>query len=417
MKESPIASLGSPPPVTRLLEPSVAPSGAKAITSRLWTALRLTELGPFPVLLGIALIWIVFQTQSPYFLTPRNLSNLILQLGVTGIIAIGVVLVMIAGEIDLSIGSVAGVCAGVLGVLLTFQHWPTAAALIAVVFLGLAIGLLQGLITVYVGVPSFLVTLGGLLTWAGLQLAVIGIEGEIPVASPLVRSIANDYLSAPVAWAMAAAAVCMAIAVEVKRARNWTAIGLKPPQLWWRTGLRLGMIGGGLFAMVGYLNYYLGVPYLLVLLLAITVALGWVTRRTVVGRHLYAVGGNAEAARRAGVRVGAIRIAVLAASGMFAATAGVVSASRLFTVSSGTGGGTLLLEAIAAAVIGGTSLFGGRGRVYNAILGALLIVSIENGLDLLGQSAATKDMATGIILVMAISVDAISRRRRASAAA
>jgi D-xylose transport system permease protein len=369
------------------------------------------------VLLGIALIWIVFQTQSPYFLTPRNLSNLILQLGVTGIIAVGVVLVMIAGEIDLSIGSVTGVCAGVLGVLLTFQHWPIAAALVAVLFLGLAIGFLQGLITVYVGVPSFLVTLGGLLTWAGLQLAVIGIEGEIPVASPFVRSIANDYLPAPIAWAMAAAAVGVAVAVEVKRARNWAAIGLKQPQSGWRTGLRLGLIGGGLLAVVGYLNYYLGVPYLLVLLLGITVVFGWVTRRTVVGRHLYAVGGNAEAARRAGVPVGAIRIAVLSASGMFAAIAGVVSASRLFTVSSGTGGGTLLLEAIAAAVIGGTSLFGGRGRVYNAILGALLIVSIENGLDLLGQSAATKDMATGIILVMAISVDAISRRRRASVAA
>jgi D-xylose transport system permease protein len=385
--------------------------------SRTWTALRLTEPGPFPVLLGIALIWIVFQTQSPYFLTPRNLSNLILQLGVTGIIAVGVVLVMIAGEIDLSIGSVTGVCAGVLGVLLTFQHWPIAAALVAVLFLGLAIGFLQGLITVYVGVPSFLVTLGGLLTWAGLQLAVIGIEGEIPVASPFVRSIANDYLPAPIAWAMAAAAVGVAVAVEVKRARNWAAIGLKQPQSGWRTGLRLGLIGGGLLAVVGYLNYYLGVPYLLVLLLGITVVFGWVTRRTVVGRHLYAVGGNAEAARRAGVPVGAIRIAVLSASGMFAAIAGVVSASRLFTVSSGTGGGTLLLEAIAAAVIGGTSLFGGRGRVYNAILGALLIVSIENGLDLLGQSAATKDMATGIILVMAISVDAISRRRRASVAA
>jgi D-xylose transport system permease protein len=179
----------------------------------------------------------------------------------------------------------------------------------------------------------------------------------------------------------------------------------------------LGLIGGGLFAVVGYLNYYLGVPYLLFVLLTLTVALGWVTRRTAVGRHLYAVGGNAEAARRAGIRVGAIRISVLAASGTFAALAGIVSASRLFTVSSGTGGGTLLLEAIAAAVIGGTSLFGGRGRAYNAILGALLIVSIENGLDLLGQSAATKDMATGIILVMAISVDAITRRRRASTAA
>jgi len=387
-----------------------------ASIGRVLTTLGIAEPGPFPVLIGIVLIWAFFQAQSPYFLSARNLSNLILQMGVTGILAIGVVLVMIAGEIDLSIGSVTGVCAGLLGVLLTFQHWPTAAALAAVLALGLVAGLIQGLVTVYVGVPSFLVTLGGFLTWAGLQLAVIGNEGEIPVASPFVLGIANDYVPAAVAWAMAVVAIALAVAVELWRRRAWVAAGLAPPS-WSRTGLKLGLIGGGLFALVGYLNVYFGVPYLLVVLLGLTVIFGWVTRRTVVGRHLYAIGGNAEAARRAGVPVGAIRIAVLAMSGIFAATAGVVSASRLFSVSVGTGGGTLLLEAIAAAVIGGTSLFGGRGRVYHAVLGALVIVSIENGLDLLGQPAATKDIATGIILVLAISLDAISRRRRATAAA
>jgi D-xylose transport system permease protein len=260
------------------------------------------------------------------------------------------------------------------------------------------------------------VTLGGFLTWAGLQLAIIGNEGEIPVASPFVLGIANNYVPAAAAWAMALVAIAVAIAVELGRRRAWVAAGLAPPS-WSRTGLKLGLIGGGLFALVGYLNAYFGIPYLLVILLGLTVIFGWVTRRTIVGRHLYAIGGNAEAARRAGVPVGPIRIAVLAMSGIFAATAGIVSASRLFSVSVGTGGGTLLLEAIAAAVIGGTSLFGGRGRVYNAVLGALVIVSIENGLDLLGQPAATKDIATGIILVLAISLDAISRRRRATAAA
>ncbi len=383
---------------------------------KLLTTLRIAEPGPFPVLVGIALIWTFFQAQSPYFLSARNLSNLVLQMGVTGILAIGVVLVMIAGEIDLSIGSVAGVCAGTLGVLLTFQHWPTAAALAAVLALGLAVGLVQGLVTVYVGVPSFLVTLGGFLTWAGLQLAVIGNEGEIPIASPFILGIANNYVAAPVAWILAVAAVVIAVAVELWRRRAWTAAGMAPPS-WSRTALKLGLIAVGLFALVGYLNAYFGIPYLLVILLGLTVVFGWVTRRTVVGRHLYAIGGNSEAARRAGVPVSAIRIAVLSISGLFAATAGIVSASRLFSVSVGTGGGTLLLEAIAAAVIGGTSLFGGRGRVYHAVLGALVIVSIENGLDLLGQPAATKDIATGIILVLAISLDAISRRRRAAAAA
>jgi len=383
---------------------------------RLLASLRIAEPGPVPVLIGIALIWAFFAAQSPYFLTARNLSNLILQMGVTGILAIGVVLVMIAGEIDLSIGSVAGVCAGVLGVLLTFQHWSTATALGAVLALGLAAGLIQGLVTVYVGVPSFLVTLGGFLTWAGLQLAVIGNEGEIPIASPFVLGIANNYVPAAVAWVMAVVAVALAVAAELWRRRAWVAAGMAPPS-WSRTGLKLGLIALGLFALVAYLNVYFGIPYLLVFLLGLTVVFGWVTRRTVVGRHLYAIGGNSEAARRAGVQVSAIRIAVLSISGLFAATAGIVSASRLFSVSVGTGGGTLLLEAIAAAVIGGTSLFGGRGRVYHAVLGALVIVSIENGLDLLGQPAATKDVATGIILVLAISLDAISRRRRATAAA
>jgi D-xylose transport system permease protein len=390
-----------------------APQGG---IGRVLSTLRTAELGPLPVLIGLAVIWAFFQAQSPYFLTARNLSNLILQMGVTGILAIGVVLVMIAGEIDLSIGSVAGVCAGVLGVLLTFQHWPTAIALAVVLGLGLAAGLIQGLVTVYVGVPSFLVTLGGFLTWAGVQLAVIGHEGEIPISSPFVLGIANNYVPAAAGWVMAVVAVVVAAGIELWRRRAWITAGLAPPS-WSRTGLKLGLIAVGLFALVGYLNAYFGIPYLLVILLGLTVVFGWVTRRSVVGRHLYAIGGNAEAARRAGVPVSAIRIAVLSISGLFAATAGIVSASRLFSVSVGTGGGTLLLEAIAAAVIGGTSLFGGRGRVYHAVLGALVIVSIENGLDLLGQPAATKDIATGIILVLAISLDAISRRRRAMAGA
>jgi D-xylose transport system permease protein len=416
LKDAQSGSLSSPPSAAPVSKRPDVPADPRASIRRLLTTLRIAEPGPFPVLIGIALIWAFFQAQSPYFLSARNLSNLILQMGVTGILAIGVVLVMIAGEIDLSIGSVAGVCAGMLGVLLTFQHWPTAAALAAVLALGLAVGMIQGLVTVYVGVPSFLVTLGGFLTWAGLQLAVIGNEGEIPVASPFVLGIANNYLPAAIAWVIAVVAVAMAVAIELWRRRAWAAAGLTPPS-WSRTVLKLGLIGGGLFALVGYLNVYFGVPVLLVILLGLVVVFGWVTRRTVVGRHLYAIGGNAEAARRAGVPVSAIRIAVLSISGLFAATAGIVSASRLFSVSVGTGGGTLLLEAIAAAVIGGTSLFGGRGRVYHAVLGALVIVSIENGLDLLGQPAATKDIATGIILVLAISLDAISRRRRAAFAA
>jgi D-xylose transport system permease protein len=233
----------------------------------------------------------------------------------------------------------------------------------------------------------------------------------VRIANKPVLAIANDYLARGVAWLLVIAVVAALTVLEIARRRAWHRAGF-PAQPRWRGCLAVGAPAVGLVLVVSYLNRYFGVPYLLVLLLAMSAGLGWITRRTLFGRHLYAVGGNREAARRAGVPVTSIRISVLAASGLLAALGGVVSASRLYSVSASTGGGTLLLEAIAAAVIGGTSLFGGRGRIFHALLGALVIESIENGLDLLGKSAATKNIATGVILVLAVSVDALGRKRR-----
>jgi D-xylose transport system permease protein len=370
------------------------------------------DLGPLPVIVGVAAVWIFFQTQNSNFLTSRNLSNLTLQMAVTAILSMAVVLVMVTGEIDLSLGSVTGVTSALLGVLLTNHHWSTATALAATFALGLGIGLLQGAITVFVGVPSFIVTLGGFLAWAGVQLALIGPAGNLPVNNDTIAAIGNSYLGHTRAWLLAAAAIIVLAGVEVLRLREWRRAGSRRSVV--GSVLRLSVIAAGLLGVVAFLNSNFGVPYVLVLFLSVAAGLGWVTRRTFFGRYIYAVGGNAEASRRAGVPVGAIRIAVLGLSGLLAGLAGVVSTSNLYATSANTGGSILLLEAIAAAVIGGTSLFGGRGRVYQALLGALMIASVHNGLGLLGKAASTEDIATGTILVLAVSLDALNRRRRAA---
>jgi len=392
-----------------------SPRRLSALRER-FVANRGSEAGSLPVIIGLVVVWVYFQTQNSNFLTSRNLSNLILQMAVTAILSMAVVLVLLAGEIDLSLGSVTGVTSALLGALLANDHWPAGAAIAAALLLGLGIGLLQGLVTVFVGVPSFIVTLGGFLAWAGLQLALIGAQGDLPVTNGAVTAIANDYLVPWVAWLMAGASIAVIVAVELLRLASWRRSQVNPPSVV-QSWFRVVTLSIGLLVLVAYLNNNFGVPYLLVLLLGLAVVLGWVTRRTLFGRYLYAVGGNVEASRRAGVPVRTVRVAVLGLSGLLGGVAGIVSTSSLFSTSAGVGGRTPLLEAIAAAVIGGVSLFGGRGRIYQALLGSLVIASIVNGLDLLGQSASTEDITTGIILVLAVSLDSINRRRRAASGA
>jgi D-xylose transport system permease protein len=388
--------------------------GASGSWGRWRHGLRPSDAGAVPVIVGAAAIWIFFQTQNANFLSSRNLSDLVLQMAVTAILATGVVVVLVCGEIDLSLGSVTGATSAILGVLLTDDHFPAAWAILLALLAGLGIGALQGLVTVLIGVPSFIVTLGGFLAWAGVQLSVIGPAGDLPVTDPTVAAIANDYLPSWVAWLLVTLAVALTWLTQALRARAWRRAGMSGPAQW-RAWLRGALLAASLSGAVAYLNGNFGVPYLLLLMVGLATALGWVMQRTVFGRYVYAVGGGLEASRRAGVPVGPVRVAVLGLSGLIGGVAGVVSTSSLYATSAGTGGSTLLLEAIAAAVIGGTSLFGGRGRMYQALLGALVIASIENGLDLLGKSASTEEVATGVILVLAVSIDALSRRHRASA--
>jgi D-xylose transport system permease protein len=377
----------------------------------LFYRVRTGELGPLPILLGLALICIVFETLNPHFLTPRNLSNLVLQIAVVGTLGAGVVLALLLGEIDLSLGAVAGVAAAILGVLVAEHGWPGLPAIIAALTAGAVMGLLQGTIVVWARVPSFIATLAGLLAWQGVQLILLGSTGELLIRNPLVRSLASGYLTSAQGVAVAMA-VLLGVAVVIWRrrtSRRRLGLEIAPVQ---EAIAQFAIWGAALVVGVAACNSYFGVPYVVLVLGTVVAVLSWFTERTVTGRHIYAIGGNAEAARRAGIPVGAVRIGVFSLIGMLAGLGGVLSASRQFAVSIGTGGGTLLLDAIAAAVIGGTSLFGGRGRIYHAILGALVIGSVANGLDLLGAPSSTKNIATGVILVIAVGIDALSRGRR-----
>lgn len=373
--------------------------------------LKVDEVGALSVLAGLAIIWIVFQLLNSHFLTARNLSNLVLQIGVLGTLAIGLVLVLVLGEIDLSVGAIAGVCAGTMAVLLAQHGWPTWAALAVTLALGAVIGLLHAAIIVTVAVPSFIVTLAGLLVWQGVQLAVVGDAGQIPITDPFIRALASTYLSPTWGWILAVVAVALyATARLLARQRRRRAA--MPTSSSTALYVRVALVAAVAAGTVTLLNSYFGVPWVLVILLGLTLAASLLLTETPFGRHLYAIGGSREAARRAGINVKFVTVLVFVLGSALASLAGVLEASRQFSVSNSLGGGTLQLNAIAAVVIGGTSLFGGRGRAYHALLGALVVGSVQNGLDLLGQNSSVKNISTGLILVLAVSVDAIGRRRR-----
>jgi D-xylose transport system permease protein len=363
------------------------------------------------VLIVLAIVWIVFAIAHDRFLTAVNLTNLALQIAAVGTISIGVVLVLLLGEIDLSVGAVSGLAAAVMASLSAKAGWPAVPAILAGLGTGAAIGLFQGTVTTRLEIPSFVVTLAGLLGWQGALLAVLGNTGTVNLTAPGIVDLANTFYADEVGWVIAALAVAAIVGLALLNRRRRTRAGLRAEPLA-ALGLRLAAATVAIVGTVAILNADRGVPLALLILVGLVVLVDALATRTVFGRHIYAVGGNTEATRRAGVGVASLRTMVFVLASTLAAAGGILEASRLLAVNQSSGGGDLLLLAIAGPVIAGVSLFGGRGRVWAALLGALVIGSISNGMDLLALQSSVKFMVTGGVLLAAVALDALARKRR-----
>jgi D-xylose transport system permease protein len=372
--------------------------------------MRRGELEGVQVLVMLTVIWTVFALLNPRFLTAINLTNLVLQIAAVGLISTGVVLVLLLGEIDLSVGAVSGLAAAVMAVLNVRHGVPPVPAIVAGLVAGMAIGSLQGAVVTQFGVPSFVVTLSGLLGWQGAQLAVLGQEGTVNLDDQLITGLTSTFLSPALGWVAAAAVVALygagTLSARARRRRSGLPVVAGPALV-----ARLAFVGAAAAIAVAILNGDRGVPLAALLLLAVVAGVDWLARRTRFGRQVYAVGGNAEAARRAGIPVRRVRIAVFTIASMLAAAGGIMAASRLLAVNQSSGGGDLLLLSIAGPVVAGTSLFGGRGSVWSALTGALVIGSVSNGMDLLGLESSVKFMVTGGVLLGAVVLDAGTRAR------
>jgi len=395
----------------RLIRSSGLGGSMRAFVSRV----RNGDLGSLPVVVGLVVIWVIFQALNSDFLSSNNLVNLTLQCAATGTIAIGVVLVLLLAQIDLSVGSVSGLAAAILGVGLTRYGWPLSVTIAVALGAGIAIGLLYAFLFVRFGVPSFVITLAGLLAFLGLQLWILGPNGSIniPFESWAVQFAQQMFLPPIAAYLLAVVAGVGLGLSGYLNARQRRKHGLSSTSLV-ETLIKSILLIVILAGAAWYLNTDRGVGASFLLFVAIVVVMNYALTRTKWGRSVYAVGGNVEAARRAGIRVNQIYISVFALSSLFAVLGGLLAAARLTSASLSSGGGDTNLNAIAAAVIGGTSLFGGRGSAYSALLGILVIQSISNGLTLLSLGSPERYMITGAVLLLAVIIDSLSRRSRAT---
>ena len=372
------------------------------------------EFGALRVIIMLAVIWIIFQTQNDRFLSSTNLTNLMLQITAIGLISTGVFLVLLLGEIDLSVGAVSGLTAAIMAVLTTKHGWSPVTGILAALVVGAAIGTINGLSVTVFGIPSFIVTLAGLLGWQGAQLWVLGDTGTINLPDSAITDLTGTYYSDTVGWVIGAAAIAGYGAMMLIGYRRRVAAGLetqRPLMLF----LRLGGAAAAIIFAIAELNSYLGVPLAVLILVGFVAFFAFWTTRTSFGRHIFAIGGNIEAARRAGIHVNGGRVAIFAIASTMAAAGGVMAASRGLSVSQSSGGSDVLLLSIAGPVIAGTSLYGGRGSAWSALLGALVIGSISNGMDLLALESSVKYMITGAVLFAAVVIDALARRQRAQA--
>ena len=397
-------------------QPARTSRGLSGLLLERWESIRSGDVGSWPVIVGLAAIVIFFSQRNGNFFTAVNFDNLVVQMAGTATIAIGVVFVLLLGEIDLSIGYVSGVAGVVVAELQlpgSGHQLPGLIAIVLAILTGVVIGAFQGSFVALIGVPSFVVTLAGLIAFQGVIIEALP-QGVIVIQRQshqrhrqllLLRPRRLDHRD-PVDRC-----VCGRAPEQHRRAPCGQESACR---LWWLEIGRVAVVGGIAFAVVAIANRDRGLPFAGLLVAVLFIVMGYVAKRTTFGRHVYAVGGNAEAARRAGINVARIRILVFVISSAMAALGGIIFAARLSSVDLNAGGGTILLDAIAAAVIGGTSLYGGRGSVKGALLGAAVIATIANGIDLIGYSAATRFIVTGLILLAAVTLDTVSRRRLAA---
>jgi len=382
---------------------------------RAYDNVRTGNLGILPIVIGLAFIVVFFSFKATNFFTADNFNNIIVQMAGLTMLAFGVVFVLLLGEIDLSIGYLSGIAA--LSVA-EFQlpgsghQYPGLVAILFAVGVCTLIGGAQGSIVAFVGVPSFVVTLAGLLIWQGVILQVLEIKGVIVIQDAWINDTANYFFTSRNGWIIAGIVTGLfalgTVGSAIGKRRAGVAIG-NP----WIMAVKLAGIALATFGTVAISNHAKvpnGLPLAGVLVVIFLIALTYLAKRTPFGRHVYAVGGSAEAARRAGINVARIRIIVFMISGAMAGVGGVILAARLNSVDLNVGGGTLLLDAISAAVIGGTSLFGGRGEVRSALIGALVIATVANGLDTAGYKTGTIYIVTGVILLLAVTLDTVARR-------
>jgi D-xylose transport system permease protein len=382
------------------------------------------DIGSLPAVLGLIVLCTFFGIMRPSFLTAGNFANLFTQGAAVTLIAMGLIFVLLLGEIDLSAGFASGVCASVLAVTLTERGWPWYSAVAAALATGVVIGLTLGLLVAKVGIPSFVVTLAAFLAFQGITLIILEEGKNISIQDDVIQAVAfNGYVAPWLGWLLAALAVGGFAAAQLLRRRSRASHGLvtDPMAIIAARIIGLALILGAGVAVLNEersrnpaLNSLRGMPVVIVVIGVLLIVLTFVLRRTAYGRHLYAVGGNAEAARRAGIDVDRIRISVFVIGSTMAAIGGIVAASRAASVDPNTGGSRVLLYAVGAAVIGGTSLFGGKGRVLDAVLGGAVIAVIDNGMGLMSLSSGEKYVFTGLVLLIAATVDALSRRRAAA---
>jgi D-xylose transport system permease protein len=388
----------------------------------MWAKLRAGESGVLPVVLAIIIICIIFQTQNSRFLSAGNIVNLLVQGSVFMLIGMGEIFVLLLGEIDLSLGFVAGIGGVVVTELVQpGRDWPWWAAILVALIVTTAIGAFQGSLITRLRLPSFVVTLAGFLGWKGVMILLLGAGGTIPISNATINNLANGTLSPIGGWIVMAIIVLAFAALTLARDRQRRRIGLAAPPVGLTAGRILVAAAAGVALMLivnvdrGIRTFVLrGMPWVFLIVFGVLVLWSLLLGRTRFGRYIYAIGGSAGAARRAGINLAWIRTAAFSLAGLTAGIGGIIYASRLHSMSTSFKGGTIVLYVIATAVIGGASLFGGRGHPLHAVLGGIVIAAIVNGMALLGLSAAIQFMATALVLLVSITVDVVVRRRGAT---